>query len=149
MSRRDDPFDDLQRVFERMTRQFEDAAKTWDEDFFGFDIQGSQRISIDLADRDSEFVVTADVPGFHQDDIEVRLADNTLHIEAEHEESEEAEEGTYLRRERRRRSMSRSVRLPEPVEDDEVSATYQNGVLTITLPKVEPTRDEGRSIDID
>ncbi len=149
MARRDNPFNNIERIFEQMSRQFEDAAKTWDEDFFGFDIQGSQRISIDLADRDSAFVVTADVPGFDKDDIEVRLADNTLHIQADREESDETEEGTYLRRERRRRSMSRSVRLPEPVEDEGVSATYQNGVLTITLPKVEPTTDEGRSIDID
>lgn len=108
-------------------------------------------MNIDLHDQEEEFVLTAAVPGFSKDEIDVSLVDDVVQIEATHEEAEEQEdEGRYVRRERRR-SMSRSVALGTPIaEDEEISAQYENGVLTIRLPKAEPAEDEsGRQIDIE
>lgn len=141
---RKNPFDDIEELFDRLSQQFENQP-AFDQDVFG--MAGSKRISIDLADRGGEFVATADVPGFEKDEIDVRVTGDTLSIEAEREEEREAEDETYIRNERRSQSMRRSIRLPEPVEEEDVSATYQNGVLTITLPKHEP--DTGRSISIE
>jgi HSP20 family protein len=60
---------------------------------------------------------------------------HTLHIHAEHEAEEEIDAEDYIHRERRRTDVSRSIPLPEEVDRDEVSASYEDGVLTVTLPK--------------
>jgi HSP20 family protein len=145
MSRRRNPFDDLEEFFERFSRQFEDQPG-FDQDVFG--MGGSNRMSIDLADRDEEFVVTADAPGFSKEEIDVRVTDRRLTIEANRDERSEESDETYLRSERHSEALRRTIQLPEPVEEDGVSATYKNGVLTITLPKREPETG-GKSIDIE
>ncbi|WP_328766961.1 Hsp20/alpha crystallin family protein [Haloarcula nitratireducens] len=104
--------------------------------------------SEDLENRDDEFVLTADLPGFEKDDIDVRVTDRTLRLEAENaEETEEEEEGEYVRRERHRASVARSISLPEAVEADDISATFNNGVLTVRLPRSEPVTP-GKQIEI-
>lgn len=145
MSGRRNPFDDIEELFNRFSQQFENQSG-FNQDVFG--MAGADRMSIDLADREDAFVVTADTPGFEKDEINVRVSDDTLSIEADHEQGSEEQEENYLRSERRRESMRRSIRLPEPVEEDAVSATYKNGVLTITLPKRDPETG-GRSIQIE
>ena len=139
MSRRN-PFEEIERMFERMNEQF--------GQFEGMSVPATQSLSVDLADNDDEFEVTADLPGYDREDIDLSVADRTLRISAESDESTEEGEGNYLRRERRRRSVSRSLSLPEDVEEDEASAAYTNGVLTVTLPKTTSDADS-RSIDID
>jgi HSP20 family protein len=144
---RRDPFREIEELFDRMSREFEDlgggiGVKT--------DVGGSG-IKVDIAEDDDAVTVTADLPGFDREDIDVAVEDNVLTIAAEHEEETEEgeEEAEYHRRERRRRSVSRRVRIPNAGEADEASAEYQNGVLTITLPKVEPEETGGHSIDVE
>lgn len=145
MSRRKSPFDDLEEFFERFSRQFE-GQSGFDQDVFG--MGGANRMSIDLADTDEEFVVTADTPGFSKEEIDVRVSGRTLTIEANRDERSEEGDETYLRSERHSESLRRTVQLPEPVDEEDVSATYKNGVLTITLPKRDPETG-GKSIDIE
>ncbi|WP_158058474.1 Hsp20/alpha crystallin family protein [Halorussus halophilus] len=147
MARRRNPFDELEEMIDRMSRQFEDSMSSGDWTKFG----GRAEMSMDVADHGDEYVVTADLPGFEQDDIDVSLREDVLTISAEHaEETEEAEEddGRYLRQERRHQSASRSVTLPESVDETGVSATYTNGVLTVTLPKMEAEEEDSTHIDI-
>ena len=134
-----------------MQRQLEEVLDAWDGDRYGPTTElATTGMGIDLADRGDEFVLTADVPGFETDDIDLRLADDTLHITVERtEESTEEDNESYIRNERTRRSMSRAVRLPESVDEETVEASYRNGVLTVTLPKTEPTEPEETSIDIE
>jgi HSP20 family protein len=100
----------------------------------------SRAFDVDVAESDDEVVVTADLPGFDRDEIEVSAHDRSLTLRATHAHSEASESasdaGTYLRRERRHESVSRSVSLPADVDDAGASATYRNGVLTVRLPKV-------------
>ncbi len=139
MSTRSNPLEELERFFERMSRQFDDAPRMWDPSgpFGRWGEFGT--MAIDLVDRDDEFVVTVDMPGFEREEIEIRVTDHTLRIEAEREEKldEEKEEGRYIRHERRHESAERSVRLPDDVDAESVKARMKNGVLTITLPKIE------------
>jgi len=127
-------------MFERMNDQFGQSG--------GLPASTSQQPSIDLADRDDAFEVTADLPGYDREDIDLSVANRTLRIRAERDESTETGKGDYLRRERRHQSISRTLSLPEDVEEEEASATYTNGVLTVTLPKATDL-DDSRSIDID
>jgi HSP20 family protein len=148
MSSRDNPFEPVERMFEQMSRQFDDAARMWRRENAGS--LESTRMGVDLKDEGDEFVATADVPGFERDDIDVRIAENTLSIDARREEQQTDErEGTYLRSERHHRSLSERVRFPEPVHEDSATATLRNGVLTVTVPKAEPRSEGGHQIEIE
>lgn len=151
MAGRKNPFEDLEEMIERMSRQFEQSMG-------GAGMEGlpgrGGGASIDVADHGEEFVVTADLPGYQKEDIEVTLRGEQLQIRAEREEASEesdgdGQEGQYIRKERRHKSVSRSVSLPEEVEEDSVSAQYQNGVLTVTLPKRTAEGGDSHQIDID
>lgn len=132
----DNPFESIEEFIERMDQEF-------DADPFG----ATEPVAVDVRDADGEFVATADLPGYEKDDIEVTLADRTLRIEADRETHAESEEGEYIRRERTYESVSRSVSLPEPVDAEGVSASFSNGVLTVTLTKQDA--DGGTQIDIE
>jgi HSP20 family protein len=147
MSSRRNPFEELERMFERMSREFEDAAGQWGEGDWS-PLGGREEVAVDLVDEDDEFVVTVDVPGFERDEIDLRVADQTLWIHCERSEAADEEEENYLRQERRHRSVRRSIRLPAPVKKEEVSAKLRNGILTVTVPKAEP-REGARQIDIE
>lgn len=142
------PFDELDRLFERMQQNVEEAAQWWDREPFEDEFDPGT-VQIDLEDREDELVLTADLPGFESADIDVRLTDRTLHLEAEREETaEEEREGEFVRRERHMASVARSVTLPQSVEEEGIEASYQNGVLTVTMPKREPA-ESGTEIEIE
>jgi HSP20 family protein len=137
---RRNPFDDLEDMIDRMSRQFEGGVPG------GLPTVGG--VAIDVADRDEKYVVTADLPGYETDDIDVTVTEGRLRIEAERETGTAEESEDYIFNERHRESVSRTVRLPEPVDEDAVTAKYTNGVLTVTLPK-EEMGDEGHHIEIE
>ena len=136
MSSRRNPFEELERLFDQMNenlRPFE---------------AGSGGVPVDVVDADGAFVVTADLPGYEKSDIDVRLSGDTLSIAAERETEHGEETAEYVRRERSSQHVSRSVRLPEPVDEESTTAQYDNGVLTVTLEKAAPV-EGGRSIDVE
>lgn len=146
MSKRN-PFDELDELFDRMQENMEKAARMWDPTAAGNELPGTSSLTVDLEDREDELVLTGDLPGFETDDIDVRVKERTLHIAADHDESTETEEGEYVRRERRRTSVERSIPLPAAVDTDGITAAYNNGVLTVRMPKTEPS-SEGTRIDV-
>lgn len=147
MTTRRNPFDELERLFDRMGEQFESEWRP------GFGSMGGLGVPVDVADEGDAFVVTADLPGYAKEEIDLQLRDDTLLVSAEHETSEatEAERDTvqYIRRERRAEAAKRTVTLPEDVLEDEVSASYANGVLTVTLPKAGGGDGDGHRIEVE
>lgn len=138
MNTRTNPFEELERLFDRMGEQFDEASRGWESDGpLGRMLSTAGPMAIDLVDRDDEFVATVDLPGFEHDDVDVRVTDHTLRIDAEREASLDDEEARYIRRERHHESTRRSVRLPEEVDAGNVTARMNGGVLTITLPKLD------------
>ena len=139
---RTNPFDEIEQFLGRAPFG---GDRAWGRDF--------RATQIDVAEYDDEFVVMADLPGYDREDIDVRATEGRLTITAERDEEREAAEGVdadrrYLRRERRHESISRSVDLPGPVVDEDASATYRHGVLTVTLPKAADGTDDGHRIDV-
>lgn len=133
MAGRKNPFDEIEELFERMGRQFENMGDQFGSGGMGWQPGG---MSVDVADNGDEFVVTADLPGFEKDDIDISLRGDRLRISAESTAETEEGDEDFLRRERSQRSMSRTLTLPEPVDESDVSAEYRNGVLTVTLSKI-------------
>ncbi len=106
-----------------------------------------ESVPVDMQDHGDEYEIVADVPGYDTEEIELTFSDGTITIDASREEeTEEAHEGHYVHRERQT-AVSRSIRLPESVDEDAISASYTNGTLTVVAPKADV--EEGHRIDID
>lgn len=135
---RRNPFDDLEDMFDRMSRQLETG-----------ELGEFNAVPVDMQDHGDEYTVVADLPGYAVDDIDLTFADGDLRVDATREdvaEGADEDSGTYVHRERSE-SVSRTVRVPDPVVEDEISASYDNGTLTVALPKRSESID-GHSIDI-
>lgn len=134
--------------FERLNEQLEAVTRQWSSGGIG---PSGARPDVDLIDRGEEFVVTIDLPGYTKEAVTVELADDTLFVEAERsgvEETDTQGDETYVRMERSHESVSRSIRLPVPVDPDGANARMNNGVLTITIGKATAGAG-GESIDIE
>jgi len=147
MRRGSDPFDGIERFFQRMADQFDRASQSIEDGPIDLEALGAG-VNIDLRDEPERFVVTADVPGCESDDVDVTLDGRTLHIECGFETSAETTDAGYLRRERRHETTSRTITLPGDVDDEGVEAGCSNGVLTVELPKAHPSAD-GVNIDVE
>jgi len=104
--------------------------------------------ALDVAETDKELVITAEVPGVTEKDVDVTLAGDLLTIKGEKKAEEEQKNGALSYVERRYGSFSRSVRLPFAVKDENVDATYDKGVLTIRIPKPAEVQNASRRIEV-
>jgi HSP20 family protein len=93
-------------------------------------------LPVDIRQTDAAYILEASVPGFSPEDVEVTFDNGILTIRGERREQGEKTEGEYVRRERRLASVFRQVTLPSEVEADRISAGFENGVLTVTVPRV-------------
>lgn len=96
--------------------------------------------AIDLAETDKEFILTATVPGLKPEDLKVQVTGNLLELSADTEAEHERKDATYHLRERHTASFRRVLSLPKDVVADQAQAEFENGVLTLTLPKAETHR---------
>jgi HSP20 family protein len=138
------PFTFMRRFSEEMDRLFEDfgfgrgwLAPSFGRDFFpaGFGDFGQTAWSpqVEVFEREGQLVVRADLPGLTKDDVKVEVTDNALMISGERKgEHEEKREG-YYRSERSYGSFYRRIPLPEGASADDANATFNNGVLEITM----------------
>lgn len=94
---------------------------------------------VDMIDRDNEVVVRAELPGVKKDDLEVTLSEHMLTIEAHTTAEEKEEKEEYYRREMSRGDFQRTLALPSGVDETKARASFADGVLELTLPKLEKT----------
>ena len=94
--------------------------------------------SLDCTETDKDFVVRLEAPGVHKENLDVNLEGNMLTLTGKREFQTEQKEEEYIWREREEGRFVRSLRLPKPVAAKDISAIYENGVLTVRLPKQEP-----------
>ncbi|RQS21348.1 Hsp20/alpha crystallin family protein [Burkholderia sp. Bp8998] len=96
-------------------------------------------MKIDVTENDKAYTVNAELPGVAKDDIDVQVTGNTVSINAKIERNSEQKEGErVIRRERYSGAISRTFSLSGDIDDANATATYQDGVLSLTLPKKAP-----------
>jgi HSP20 family protein len=128
-----DPFRDVVTLRDKMNRLFEDAVATRGEEKDM--ITNSWSPAVDIYETESELVLSAEVPGIGDKDIEIRIDGNTLSIKGERKFEKEAREENYHRIERSYGSFYRSFSLPGSVDQEHIKARHEGGVLKIHMPK--------------
>ena len=116
----------------------------------------SQRLSlaqscmpaVDVTETETEFLLSADMPGLDKKDVSIIIHDGVITIKGESAIDNEKSTDDYRIRERQLGSFNRSFRLPDNVNEVKVAAKFKNGVLKITLPKAKEVLPEGRRIKI-
>lgn len=135
------PWEEMERWFERAGRQAWMRPGFWDwpphlESLGAF---RSGVPKVDVVDRDTEVVVRAELPGVAKDDVDVTVTDDSVTLKAHTSHEEKEEKGEYYRREMSYGEYQRTVPLPHAVNGEKARATFNDGVLELTLPKVEKT----------
>ena len=125
--------------FRTLSHEIDDIISRFSEGWEGDWPLAQSMPSLDLTENNGSLEVTMDVPGLKPEDIDIEVKGDTLTISGRHEEqkTEEDKERKYHRMERRTGSFQRRVPLPCAVKERDVTAAYDNGVLTITLSKTE------------
>jgi HSP20 family protein len=103
---------------------------------------------VDVAERENEYEITAELPGMEEKDIELTVSDDVLKIRGERKEEKEEKNKDYHISERRYGSYQRSFRLPEGVDDSKIEAKFKNGLLTVTLPKTAEAQKKSKKIEV-
>jgi HSP20 family protein len=132
-------FDDMDNMISNV---FE---KDWN-----FPVQSKSNWSpaVDVKESDSSFMLTADIPGLTKKEVNVNVSNNVLSISGERQFENDKENGNYHYRERGFGSFNRTFNLPETVKEDNISASFKNGLLSITIPKHEVELPKEREIKI-
>ncbi len=128
-----DPFRDLMTLREKMNRLFEDAGAGPGQEREL--ISSSWNPAVDIYESENQLVLTAEIPGVDEKDVEIKIEDNTLTIKGERKFEKETKEENYHRIERSYGSFYRSFTLPNYIDQDKIHAEHENGVLKITMPK--------------
>jgi HSP20 family protein len=128
-----DPFRDIMTLRDRMNRLFEDMSTYRGEEK---DLAASAWApAVDIYETENEVVLTAEIPGVDEKDIEIKVEDNTLTLRGERKFEKETKEENFHRIERAYGSFFRSFALPTYIDHDRIEAEHENGVLKIRMPK--------------
>ena len=129
---------DFDRIFDSM----------FTHDLPQFSSTKSWMLAVDVNETETEFFLSADMPGLDKKDVSIDIHDGVITIKGESAIDNEKSTDDYRIRERQLGSFNRSFRLPDNVNEVKVAAKFKNGVLMITLPKAKEVLPEGRRIKI-
>ncbi len=104
--------------------------------------------AIDIREGDNGYVVTAELPGIAPKEVEITVQENTLLIKGEKKSESESKGEGYHRMERSYGSFRRAITLPKGIDVEHIDARFDNGVLTLTLPKLPEAKAQARKIEI-
>jgi HSP20 family protein len=126
------PWTGFSNMKQEMDRLFD---RFWEGDMTPLPAMGTWAPALDISETKDAVMVKAEVPGMESTDIHLSLHDQTLTLKGEKKQEKEEKDEHYYRAERSYGAFVRTVRLPATVDGSKVSATFKNGLLTVTLPK--------------
>lgn len=141
-----EPLNDMMSLRDAMDRLFEDSfvrPRLGELVTRGM----SSDMAIDMYETKDEVVVRSALPGVKPEDVDVTITGDTLSIKGETKEESDDKSGSYLRKERRYGAFSRSVTLPTGLQADKAEASFENGVLTLKIPKSEEVKPKSIKIN--
>jgi len=140
------------RGFDSLSKRMNDFMSDFDKDsvFRDFNFGNSRFLPVtDIREDEKHIYISAEIPGISKDNIKVTISDdNVLQIRGEKKHENKEENESYIRMERVFGEFTRSFVLPENVKDDKIKAKFENGVLNITLEKIEPSKPKEIEISI-
>lgn len=130
--------------------------KLFDDFFRGFDLRpfapmervGEFTPRIDVKETDKAFVVTAELPGMDEKDVEVMLSSDSLTLKGEKKQEKEEKGENFYRMERSYGSFHRVIPLPDGVDTSKVDASVSKGILTVNLPKTAKAREKAKKVTV-
>ena len=137
-----EPMKEFETLHDRIQRYFDDLPA------LGFKYTDSFSPKIDISEGEKNINVVAEIPGVAKEDIKIVLQDNILSIEGEKKKEEVKNDESFYRSERSYGSFKRCFTLPAEVDSDKVDAKFENGVLKITMPKLEVKQLKEKEISI-
>ena len=133
-----EPFRDLISLREAMDRLFEESfirpRAGWPAPL------GVGALAVDMYETDQDVVIKSSAPGVKPEDLDITITGDTLTIKGETKTEEKVEKANYIRQERRYGAFCRSLTLPTTIVAEKAKAEFENGVLTLTLPKAEEVK---------
>ncbi len=150
------PFDSLRREVDRLFDDF--GAEFWRSPFrrpafdgepmFRREFHTGLSTAVDIVEKDNAYEVTADLPGFDEKNVEVKLENGSLCIKGERKSEKEEKKKDYHLTEREFGSFQRRFALPPGVDTDKIDAKLTKGVLTVTLPKKPEAQKPAKTIEV-
>ena len=142
------PFEEMERLFDAfyprgwMRPLFRDWPTPGEAGAFG-----GKMPSVDVINRDKEIVIKAELPGVDKKDLEVSVTRNSVSIKGTTSHEEKEEKGDYYRSEISRGEYARTLSLPADIDEDKAMASFRNGILELTLPKLELSKRKTVNVD--
>ncbi len=137
-----EPLRELETLHDRIQRYFDDFSN------YGFNVSDNFSPRIDISEDKNNIIVEAEIPGVKKDNIKITLQDNILTIEGEKKKETEEKERNYYRSERTYGSFKRSFTLPVEVDSEKVDAKFDNGMLHVSLKKLEEKTKTEKIIEL-
>jgi HSP20 family protein len=117
-----------------------DPMRLFDDIWTGSQMPAAPSFKVDISEDDGAFHLDAELPGLSKEQIQLHIEDDVLTIKAERSQESEQKKKDYHRIERTYGSFSRSFNLGELINQEDIGASFDNGVLHVTLPKAQPVR---------
>lgn len=138
--------DDIDRIFDNAFRDF--GVSPWRSSPLFPGSSELLRPSVDIAENPESYEISVEVPGVDKNDVEITVRDDSLVVRGEKKREEKGERGRYHYVERSVGAFERVLSLPADVDRDHISANFKDGVLAITINKLESAKADVRKIEI-
>lgn len=142
------PFRELDTFRSQMNRLFDEMIHTEPELPMLFQREGAWAPAIELKETDTEIVLKAEVPGVDANDLDIQVSEDAVSIAGTHREEKRSEDKGIYRSELRYGQFQRVVPLPTTVNHQQAKANFKDGILTLTLPKVEVAQRKFVKVDL-
>jgi HSP20 family protein len=141
------PMNDLWNIHDETDKVFEDFFGKWPTSLRGRN--GGCVPVVDISETDNQFAVRAEIPGVTEKDVNVSITDNVLTLKGEKKRETEEKRKNYHRVERSYGSFQRSFTLPKNLQTEKTTATFKNGILTVSIPKSEAVKPKEVQISVE
>jgi HSP20 family protein len=141
--------DEIDRLFDKAFHGINFPSSLFDKESFSMLKEGTLKPNVDISGTDTEYTITAELPGMTDEDISIELKGDALVLKGEKRQEKKSEEEGYYRVERSYGSFLRVLNIPQDADAEGIKAKYENGVLAITLPRKVEAIPETKKISIE